>query len=132
LDTTPQEQVAFLKAKYGNPTEDKITTYQNGFGAIWQCPEPKWINADGEGIIAHGSTSEGHRYRHVLFGTAEQSETSPKKNRSETRPIVSLRLSMKRFRPRVETSVPRPAREFPELCNGLYAPSLLRLLACRR
>jgi hypothetical protein len=41
--------------KYGEPTERKSVTYQNAFGAKWECLQATWQMPDGAVILASES-----------------------------------------------------------------------------
>jgi hypothetical protein len=51
VETSFDNVVADLEARYGKPTTHEIVTYQNGFGASWQLPRNGWVLPAGEMII---------------------------------------------------------------------------------
>jgi hypothetical protein len=55
-----EQQWRWLTEKYGSPTSKRIETYQNGFGARWECEEAVWKLPDGEGVAARESIGTGN------------------------------------------------------------------------
>jgi hypothetical protein len=55
LGSNFQEQLAFLAQKYGPPTKTKTNTYQNAFGAKWDCGQAVWVRIDDVVVIANES-----------------------------------------------------------------------------
>lgn len=50
-----EQQITFLKQAYGPPTNTETATYQNAYGAKWDCLQVRWDMPDGAMILASES-----------------------------------------------------------------------------
>jgi len=51
LEPDTQQEIDFLTQAFGAPTQTKTVSYQNSYGAKWNCPEVTWAMPDGALIV---------------------------------------------------------------------------------
>ncbi len=79
LEADTLQEMAFLTEAFGAPTQAKMSSYQNAYGAKWDCPEATWLMQDGTTIFAWESirnTDAGPRRGfNIVF--SQKIESSP-------------------------------------------------------
>lgn len=66
-DRPIDEEAAMLIEQYGKPTNSTIRTFQNGYGATWECPQFLWKMQDGTVIAASEVIASSQRTWIVSF-----------------------------------------------------------------
>jgi hypothetical protein len=80
------QEIKFLIEAYGAPIDRRTVSYQNAYGAKWDCPEVTWSMPDGSMILASEhirSTDNGPlRGLQITFASKESLEfkKQPEKN----------------------------------------------------
>jgi hypothetical protein len=79
-DADTAKELGFLRDAYGEPTAVESVTFQNSYGAKWECPKVRWSMPDGTVILLSEhmrNTSAGPRKGDIiLFISAETLKTS--------------------------------------------------------
>lgn len=85
-NSNAEEQLGFLRGKYGVPAVATTETYQNALGAKWELPAAKWEMPDGAAIFAREYISDLQRRFSVIFQSKERVRQTEDEQKQKANP----------------------------------------------